>query len=132
METYKIAATTPAGGGYLEMWTRDGRRVPVVVPQSCGYMLKNGTRVMVHRNRRGDVLACSFGDAMVLTRFPTTRESIAEFIGEFKDVYELSLDSMMFRYALHRSLRKLGMTPTRSLVMDMMAYNYVHDIRPGR
>ena len=132
METYKVAVTTPADGECLEMWTRDGRRVPAMVPASCGHMLKNGTRVMVHRNRRGDVVACSFGDAMVLTRFPTTRESIVEFIGEFKDIYELSLDSILFRYALRRSLRKLGMMPTRSLVMDMMVYNYVHNIWPGR
>lgn len=132
METYKVAAKVATRDGYLEMWTRDGRRVPALVPASCAHMLDNGMRVMVHRNRAGDVVACSFGDVMVLTRFPTTRENIAEFIGGFKDVYEFSLDSIMFRYALHRSLRKMGMMPTRSLVTDMMSYNYAHNIRHGR
>ena len=132
MEVYKVAATVPTFDGYLEMWTRDGRRVPTPVPQSCAHMLRNGMRVMVHRNRGGDAVACSFGDTMVLMRFPTTRESIAEFVGGFKDIYELSLDSLLFRYALRRSLRKMGMMSTHSLVTDMMSYNYAHNIRPGR
>ncbi|MDE5615448.1 MAG: hypothetical protein K2I81_01275 [Alphaproteobacteria bacterium] len=126
MDSYKVAVVTPAAGNYLDIWTRDGRRVPVFLPLSCADLLRRGMRVMVHRNRAGHAVACSFGDTMILMECPTRPDAIDAFSKGFKDIYEFSLDSIWFKYALRRSLRKIGMMPTGRLVTDILTYNYIH------
>ena len=126
METYKVAKVSPTGEGYLDMVTTDGRRVPALVPHVYADFLRHGTRIMVHRNRAGRVVACSFADNMVFMEWPTAPESIASFANGFKDIYDLSLDSIWFKYALGRSLRRMGMIPTGRLMVDIMSYNYIH------
>lgn len=126
METYKVAKIVPAADGYLDLWAPDGTLLPVSVPKSCADLLHAGSRIMVHRNRAGRAVACSFNDTMVLIERPTTPETIAAFANGFKDIYEFSLDSIWFKYALRRSLRKIGMMPTGRLVVDIMLYNYIN------
>lgn len=128
MKSYKIAVVTPTTDGYLDIWTGDGSRVPVMLPQALASDLRHGTRLQVHYNRDGRTVACSFGGNMVLMGCPLTREEVSEFVNGIKDVYQLSLDKMLFKYALRRSLRRVGMIPTGRLVTDVMSLSYINNL----
>lgn len=132
METYRIASIKSSNDGYLELRTADGRIIPAFVPESCAHMLRCGMQIKIHRNRGGNAVACSFGDVIVFMRRPTTYKNIKEFVGDFKDIYEFSLDSLVFRYSLHKALSNMGLKPTYNMITNIMMYNYINNITSSR
>ncbi len=127
MESYKIAAITPDSAGFLNLWTADGRVVPVRIPISYRHLIARGMRLHIYRNRADQVVAYSFGDSIILPDFPRDYNSAKKFLNGFKDAYHLSLDSIMFKYRVSKLLRKIGMTPTRDSRVNLMMYKYCND-----
>ena len=132
MEKYKIEKILPGTDGYLDLMTPDGRRIPVLVPKSCQRMLARGVRVNVYYNQSNRPVACSFDRNLVMMERPLDDKSIAKFIGGLRDVYHGHMDSLMFKYALRRSLRNMGMRPSGRTIMDIKPYNYLHQLDNSR
>ena len=132
MKKYKISKILSGNDGYLDLIAVDGRHVPVLVPESCQRMLSRGTRVMVYYNRANRPVACSFGPNLVMMERPLNDDSIAKFIGELRDVYHGHMDSLMFKYALRRSLCNMGIRPTWNVAVDIQMYNYMHNLNKTR
>jgi len=132
MESYKIAAITPDNDGFINVWTRDGRVAPVRIPASFGHLVARGMRLRIFYNRAGQIAAYSFGDCIVLSDFPKDYKSVKKFLNGFKDVYNLSLDSILFKYRLNRSLHSIGMTPTGNSRTNLMLYKYCQDLYLAR
>jgi len=132
METYKIAAITPDKDGLVNLWTRDGNIVPIRIPVSRQHLVERGTKLRVFHNRAGQVAAYSLDDCIILSDFPKDYKSIKRFLDGFKGIYNLSLDSLRFKYRLNRSLREIGMIPSRDSRTNLMLYKYCQDLYLAR
>jgi len=128
MESYRIAAITPAKDGLINLWLPNGRVAPIRIPVSYRYLLAQCTKLRIYRNRAGQIVAYSLNNNIVLSDFPKDYKSVKEFLNGFKDIYHLSLDSLRFKYRLNKSLREIGMRPTRDSRVNLMLYKYCNNL----
>lgn len=128
MNKYKIVSFKAGTNGYLNIVAEGNKKFPIPIPSSCAHMLRRGMIVRTFDNLAGRPIACSFGNVIVLGKHPRSKVEIRKFLNEFKDVSSLSLDSLVFKYKLGRSLRKMGFKGTKNPVVNMQMYNYVNDL----
>lgn len=124
MEKYKIKRIIIDNDTFLSVETVKGKYISTRIPVSCTSFLKPGMTLKFHRMRNGEVGAYSADGYLVFAKMPITRESIAGFIASFKDIYNFSLDSIIFKYELRKAVHKMGLSVSRSSVVNLMMYNY--------
>ncbi|MBD5400821.1 hypothetical protein HDR61_03710 [bacterium] len=131
MKQYKIAVVTPGYDGYLDFWNRHGERVSATIPNENFERVKRGQRLRVFKNVDGMPIAYGLGWTLFFPVPPTTDAEINTLVSQLRDVCSLSLDSLLFKYSMRRTLRNFGMIYTGHLKTDLKMYAIHHNLYKG-
>ena len=114
MEKYKITSMTiqPTMGAVDVCMIRADRlnnmaRVPIEFKSK----MRVGQTVMVHQNRRGAIMAYSFGPHMFCVVRPSLGTPHKRFMQGFRGLADGSLDRIMFKVMLMRAVMAMGHQP---------------------